>query len=344
MNQNIDEPSLIIQNAPNNPSTFNIITQLIPRPSVQITTQNQNQNCSKIIRNSRIIAAAVKIFISTIALNHYETNCRPDYGRWISTMIIYDVLTIFAQFLKKDPENNNNENNTSSDQGYVLGSNNQGNRASRYEFNGENDEESGLPRSASNGNNNQEENNYFSETCRTILLVRIQSLMTFLYVILFVWGHMMYFANDTHNKHRCPAGLRSLAEIYLVFQWCFFALPLMFVCCCWLSMIFIVLRFRHLLRPGSGQAPARDTIINNLPKQTFPVELQGDPECRICLCDYAEGDDIIKLDCNALHHFHADCITKWLKVNGICPICRKKLEEMNQPAASSAEPSTSLDE
>ena len=39
------------------------------------------------------------------------------------------------------------------------------------------------------------------------------------------------------------------------------------------------------------------------------------------------------------HHFHADCITKWLKVNGVCPICRKKLEEMGQPEGESAEAS-----
>ena len=91
----------------------------------------------------------------------------------------YDILIIIYQFIKMTPENNNNNNNASVDQGYVLGSNNQENRDSRYNFNNEVDEESGLPRSQSNGNNAQDEaRNYFSETCRALVLARIQSLTT----------------------------------------------------------------------------------------------------------------------------------------------------------------------
>ena len=77
------------------------------------------------------------------------------------------------------PENNTNNNNNSVDQGYALGSVGQQNRGSRYNFNDGIDEESGLPRSQSNGNNAQDEaRNYFSETCRALVLARIQSLTT----------------------------------------------------------------------------------------------------------------------------------------------------------------------
>ena len=37
------------------------------------------------------------------------------------------------------------------------------------------------------------------------------------------------------------------------------------------------------------------------------------------------------------HHFHADCIKKWLKVNGICPICRTKLEDMKKKTNTGGE-------
>jgi len=91
-------------------------------------------------------------------------------------------------------------------------------------------------------------------------------------------------------------------------------------------ILIIARRFPRLL--PTNQVPATENIINNLPTKKFPTEFPGDPECRICMCEYAEGEDIIQLQCSNLHHFHADCIKKWLKVNGICPICRKKLEEI----------------
>ena len=32
------------------------------------------------------------------------------------------------------------------------------------------------------------------------------------------------------------------------------------------------------------------------------------------------------------HDFHSACIISWLKINGVCPICRKGLEEnQSQP-------------
>jgi len=27
------------------------------------------------------------------------------------------------------------------------------------------------------------------------------------------------------------------------------------------------------------------------------------------------------------HHYHDECLKKWLKINGLCPICRGKIEE-----------------
>jgi len=47
---------------------------------------------------------------------------------------------------------------------------------------------------------------------------------------------------------------------------------------------------------------------------------KGEKECPICFCDYKEDDDIYTLKCN--HYFHKECIEKWVKNSGTCPLCR----------------------
>ncbi|CAL5187427.1 unnamed protein product [Lathyrus oleraceus] len=46
-----------------------------------------------------------------------------------------------------------------------------------------------------------------------------------------------------------------------------------------------------------------------------------DNVCSICLCEYKPMDTLRSIpQCN--HHFHADCIDVWLKMNATCPLCR----------------------
>ena len=42
--------------------------------------------------------------------------------------------------------------------------------------------------------------------------------------------------------------------------------------------------------------------------------------CSICLEDFIIGRKIITLPC--FHFFHVNCVSKWLKTNGYCPICK----------------------
>ncbi|XP_008461282.1 E3 ubiquitin-protein ligase BIG BROTHER [Cucumis melo] len=44
-----------------------------------------------------------------------------------------------------------------------------------------------------------------------------------------------------------------------------------------------------------------------------------DERCVICQMRYKRGDKQIKLPCK--HFYHNKCITKWLTINKICPIC-----------------------
>ncbi|GAU12475.1 hypothetical protein TSUD_230080 [Trifolium subterraneum] len=46
-----------------------------------------------------------------------------------------------------------------------------------------------------------------------------------------------------------------------------------------------------------------------------------DNVCSICLSEYKPMETLRSIpQCN--HHFHADCIDVWLKMNATCPLCR----------------------
>lgn len=92
--------------------------------------------------------------------------------------MIYDLLNIFAQYLIKwkAPEPSESQNN-SVQPGYLLGAAAPGRDNRRqYDFEGGVDEESGLP--LPQINNSSESPSWFTETCRVILLAKIQALTT----------------------------------------------------------------------------------------------------------------------------------------------------------------------
>ncbi|GAB2265244.1 hypothetical protein Dimus_000313 [Dionaea muscipula] len=47
-------------------------------------------------------------------------------------------------------------------------------------------------------------------------------------------------------------------------------------------------------------------------------------ECSICFMAFKKGEKVIALPC--LHQYHKGCITHWLTVSKICPICRVEVE------------------
>ncbi|CAK9159456.1 unnamed protein product [Ilex paraguariensis] len=70
---------------------------------------------------------------------------------------------------------------------------------------------------------------------------------------------------------------------------------------------------------------SQEAILACMRRHTFESIKRG-PEvdaksCCICLDDYANGQELGKLDCG--HDFHFDCIKQWLMEKNSCPICKK---------------------
>lgn len=112
------------------------------------------------------------------------------------------------------------------------------------------------------------------------------------------------------------------------------------VCCCLPCIIAIL----YALTDRDG---ATDEEIDRLPKYRFQrtVDLEKvdgeiynimtesntdtpterilsreDAECCICLSAYEDGTELRELPCD--HHFHCNCIDKWLYINATCPLCK----------------------
>ncbi|RDY10669.1 E3 ubiquitin ligase BIG BROTHER-related, partial [Mucuna pruriens] len=53
----------------------------------------------------------------------------------------------------------------------------------------------------------------------------------------------------------------------------------------------------------------------------------GIDRCVICQVEYEEGESLVALQCE--HPYHADCISKWLQIKRVCPICSNEVSTPN---------------
>ncbi|GAV67747.1 zf-RING_2 domain-containing protein, partial [Cephalotus follicularis] len=71
---------------------------------------------------------------------------------------------------------------------------------------------------------------------------------------------------------------------------------------------------------------SEEEILTHLRRRKYQskaVPLVEPPEpCCVCQEDYADGEDLGKLDCG--HDFHFNCIKQWLHQKNSCPICKMK--------------------
>lgn len=80
-------------------------------------------------------------------------------------------------------------------------------------------------------------------------------------------------------------------------------------------------------RPDSTTQPSSSTSTTT-PAALDSVNDEDHLSCPICVCDFAEGDSIRILPCDARHQFHVECIDPWLLgVSRLCPLCRLDLGE-----------------
>ncbi|PVU88673.1 hypothetical protein BB560_006347 [Smittium megazygosporum] len=90
----------------------------------------------------------------------------------------------------------------------------------------------------------------------------------------------------------------------------------------------IITQLMEQAQNQNAPPPSSEELISNLPRKTLTEESpEIVKECGICMEQYAPTEVLVFLDCH--HEFHEDCIVKWLRVNGTCPICRVVVGKKN---------------
>ncbi|KAB5569160.1 hypothetical protein DKX38_002953 [Salix brachista] len=72
----------------------------------------------------------------------------------------------------------------------------------------------------------------------------------------------------------------------------------------------------------NGQPPASKASIEAMPSVEIGED-NKDGECAIYLEEWESGAIVRKMPCK--HRFHGNCVEKWLKIHGNCPVCRYEM-------------------
>ncbi|CAF1241449.1 unnamed protein product [Rotaria magnacalcarata] len=87
-------------------------------------------------------------------------------------------------------------------------------------------------------------------------------------------------------------------------------------------------QFLNQMGDNGGPAPASENRINTIPTVKVTAAQASDSlQCSICMDDFKENDQAKRLPCS--HHFHEECISRWLRMHGTCPTCRVTLDGDN---------------
>ncbi|KAL2233546.1 E3 ubiquitin-protein ligase RING1-like [Sesamum indicum] len=72
-----------------------------------------------------------------------------------------------------------------------------------------------------------------------------------------------------------------------------------------------------------GQRTASKASIDAMPSVEIVNGENDDEQCVVCLEEWETGDMAKEMPCK--HKFHVECIEKWLKIRGSCPVCRYEM-------------------
>ena len=67
-----------------------------------------------------------------------------------------------------------------------------------------------------------------------------------------------------------------------------------------------------------GTKAASEHSISTL--QPWRIVNDVDKKCTICLELFKKNNEVVALPC--AHQYHLDCVTKWLKISNLCPLCK----------------------
>jgi len=91
--------------------------------------------------------------------------------------------------------------------------------------------------------------------------------------------------------------------------------------------------YRTLCSVSDPSSDSNSSGDNNASKiENIELACEEDATCSICLSEYENGDQIVKLPCD--HLYHNDCVTSWTRNHVRCPLCNFDLQAGNTQSES----------
>lgn len=85
-------------------------------------------------------------------------------------------------------------------------------------------------------------------------------------------------------------------------------------------------------KAARDKTESRRGSYGSVAQQEDPLKggLDEEPHCSICLGEYEEGEDLVKLPCS--HIYHGECIDSWCSNHVRCPLCNYDLVQDTEAA------------
>lgn len=174
-------------------------------------------------------------------------------------------------------------------------------------------------------------------------LIIFNKILNFLWFTWFIVGMVWTFQALAEDKCTSTAPyLFRMCFSLMIIQIIILSLGVLFCCC---SCVVLILRV--VVNPVERAAAPRgasDDLIRGLPTKRFKdgIVKKEDASCAICLSDYEEDEVVRFLPCG--HHYHRNCVDKWLVTNKACPFCKRNVDEpAPETVFSAASPAASHD-
>ncbi|XAR57504.1 hypothetical protein NMG60_11025668 [Bertholletia excelsa] len=186
---------------------------------------------------------------------------------------------------------------------------------------------------------------------RGSILKRLESIKKIISSIWWVFGFYWIVVGGQALQQDSPR-LYRLVVVLLAFDVVFMTFCVMMACVVVFALVYFFPFVSSIARPITMREGASENDIRTLPKYKYrqanslntfgrdwkqeSAELTAgsgninstselalhteDSECCICLYKYMEGAELCRLPCK--HHFHQRCVSRWLRTNATCPICK----------------------
>ncbi|EGG16775.1 transmembrane protein [Cavenderia fasciculata] len=185
------------------------------------------------------------------------------------------------------------------------------------------------------------------EVARVQLIFRnLHNVLSCSWITWFIVGIVCTFKARAHDTCTSSAPyLFWVSYSVVIFQIVIASLAMLFCCCsCIFSLMRLGVHIEMVQAAGGGGAAggmgdsrgATDTMLRKLSTKKFKTGVlpNDDCSCAICLTDYVDGEKIRILPCK--HHYHLNCIDRWLIQNKSCPFCKRDIDTTPTPTTTPA--------